>query len=558
MLASLPANEQLQSRPRRCLLVAGNHFDQLFLALTRRLELRGVIFDGPEADPDIPSPVVIVDGRDGVVQAVQMIALLAGDKTAKNRAILALVDAANASRELPRLLEAGATHFLTAPFDDAVLSQAVLFAFAAVDKAQTALRLPSSAMLGWHARSPWVELNGDLNGLLAGDWKPRRMRTGELLARVDRADRPAFRAALRDLIEDGQQVELRIRLRDFADQIRHLDIAFWPEHFSSGTVEALTITVVDGHSSQASARQIDELDPLTGLPNAMSARDWLARHLAASAEDQQPLLLMMVSISRFDSINASYGRGTADIVLQQVARRLKRALANWQLERGESPTGTKPLLSRLGGAEYLVAVTGPLMAHAAMVCAQALAHTFDRQFRIGTQLIDLSCRIGLTMTHASESSADELIREATLALAEARAQPPNAIVVHSGATSSAEQLRTIVEVDLRSAIRREELSIVYQPQIDVSSGEIVGCEALVRWMHPVLGPVDPEQFIEVAEHAEFMSALDDLVLRKTLSEAASWSTFLKDRVKLSINVSGPQLLLPDFDIWFARALRPID
>lgn len=459
---------------------------------------------------------------------------------------------------LPALRQAGATQFLVLPVPAGVLEETLHFAVEAAQRSRGAGRRQRLRRGDGPAQGHWLfgersmGLSPALAALVGIPAAPLALPVARLLRRIDPADRGALRGAVRDLLADGVPVDLRLRFRDFADLARHVYLVVDLTRASDGSPVGVTATVDDLAAPEAAEALWPASDALTGLPSTSFVRDWVTHKLAQQADLQTPLGLLLLSVSRFDALNASHGRATADALLQQVARRLRRTLGQWDGEQGLRRPETRPLLGRLGGADFVVAMPGPLMAQTAMAQAQALIDVFERPFRVGGQVLDVACRIGITLATSADQSADALIHEATLALADAKQQPPGSVAVHSAATTTGQA--RVVESDLRQAIRREELSIVYQPQIDVETGAITGCEALVRWLHPALGPVDPEQFIELAEHAEFMSQLDDLILRKTLGEAARWSRFLRDRVTLSVNISASQLHMPGFEAWFSAAL----
>lgn len=499
----------------------------------------------------------IVDCRGAAGPGERAIRLLSRARQNVPGALIALVDRADAP-QLPTLMRRGATHFILVPGDPAQFVQQVLFAVHWSARTARALadRRGNALAASLRPAVTWLQGTNRLTvppaaahylGLVRGNQSvPPRA----LLRRIVPDDRAVVLAAVRVARRQGYSADITVRvpMSEDGSQLLRATLRYQP-------TDGLEPGVISAALEQASAGRSPQLfDPLTGLPNNEFARSWIQLRLAESEDLQIPVGLLLLSVSRFDTLNASYGRATADGVLRQVARRMVRTVARWESGSSRSGEAPRPLVSRLGGASFLIAIPGPLLVQSAMLLGQQLGAMFERQFRIQGRWLELSCRIGATFASGTDTTADELMREATMALAEARLDAPNGIAVHSSTTTNADRTRALVEADLRQAIRRNELSIVYQPQVSTIDASIVGCEALVRWMHPSMGPVDPAQFIEIAENAEFIGALDEWVLRKTLEEVSRWSGFLRARLKLSVNLSASQLHRTDLAHWIAQLL----
>jgi EAL domain-containing protein (putative c-di-GMP-specific phosphodiesterase class I)/GGDEF domain-containing protein len=259
-------------------------------------------------------------------------------------------------------------------------------------------------------------------------------------------------------------------------------------------------------------------------------------------------IVVLMAISRFDQINASYGRSVADALLQAVGRRLRR------LAGAEEGYGERVLIARLAGAEFMVGFAGPVVLQDAVFFGQRLGVAFDRPFVVGGRVIHLACRMGIAVGDRDLDGAETLFRRASAALAEAKGQEPNSFQVFlAGEGEDAHERMASLETDLRRALEADELDIVYQPQVELAAERITGVEALVRWRHPILGLLPAGTLLDVATSAELTVRLSEHILNKALGEAAAWGGSL-DHLQLSVNITAEDMRVDDFDHMVVEAL----
>ena len=240
---------------------------------------------------------------------------------------------------------------------------------------------------------------------------------------------------------------------------------------------------------------------------------------------------LLVAATRFEAVNAAYGREVGDELLGAVAQRIAGAV------READPTAT---IARVSGAEFAVLVPqGRGEALAADIC-----HRIDRPFMIGGQIVAIGCRIGVVESAVGEDSVG-LLRRASLALAEARmsgTSPVRAI----GADDDGEALfDASLESDLRSALDRQEIEVLFQPQIEVSSGTMIGVEALARWRHPDHGDLGAATLFAVAGRSDYLVTLSQHVQHRALASAATWPEGLSD-LRLAINLTANDIAMAGF------------
>ncbi len=290
-------------------------------------------------------------------------------------------------------------------------------------------------------------------------------------------------------------------------------------------------------------------DPLTGMASSQHALDWLRGLLGGDMEPAAAVLL--IGVGRFAAINAAHGQPAADALLQAVAGRLSRVVA----ERGSS-SGAQ-LVARMAGAEFAVVLPSPVTLGEAVATARAIVAAFETPFASNARIVHLGVRIGVAVAgqDGGEGAAERLFRQAGAALATARAGLLGGIEVFRGEEGGDPLARLAdLESELRSAVEANAFEVVYQPQVAIHSGEIAGVEALVRWRHPVFGPLPAETLLEVAAGAEFAAALGAAIRGKALREASAWPPALSG-LQLSVNVTAGDLRAPDFSEQLEAAIE---
>jgi diguanylate cyclase (GGDEF)-like protein/PAS domain S-box-containing protein len=282
-------------------------------------------------------------------------------------------------------------------------------------------------------------------------------------------------------------------------------------------------------------------DSLTGLPN----RAQLLERLAAL--DRNRLLataLLFVDLDDFKDVNDTYGHAEGDKLLRMAAARMRTCIR------------PADVLARLGGDEFAVLLEG-----ADTIAAESLAHriveAMNVPFDVGNQQSRVTASVGIAVGTIADTDPEELLRYADLAMYEAKSKGKGRFASFDGAMSDALTLRTQTERELREAILGDDLVSYYQPIVDLTSGEMVGVEALVRWQHPVRGLLVPDDFVPLAERSNLILALGARVLRDACRQASRWQNTRPGRNPLfvSVNVSARQLDDPVFVSIVSDVLR---
>ncbi|AUH51010.1 hypothetical protein CXB49_09395 [Chromobacterium sp. ATCC 53434] len=275
-------------------------------------------------------------------------------------------------------------------------------------------------------------------------------------------------------------------------------------------------------------------DPLTGLPNRLLFQQRLHRLLERSALGEHDLALLYVDLDRFKDVNDTLGHYIGDQLLIAVAARLA----------GHIRSGD--LLARLGGDEFVCILAQPGDRAAAGDMAHTLLSLFDRPFAVNGNDIYLSASIGISFALSDGADVDTLVRNADLAMYQAKAAGRNRSQHYTPQLSAAAAERVAIERHLRQAIEGGEIDVHFQPKVDSVSGALVGAEALARWTSEALGVVGPARFIPIAEDSGQIVALGGLVLEKTCHQLARWRDDGIALLPVSVNLSVRQLELEGF------------
>ncbi|MBX2858226.1 MAG: EAL domain-containing protein [Cellvibrionaceae bacterium] len=276
-------------------------------------------------------------------------------------------------------------------------------------------------------------------------------------------------------------------------------------------------------------------DALTGLPN----RAWLIQRLETllksdSDTKNKPFLLMFLDGDRFKQINDNLGHSLGDMLLVNVANRLKYKTPEWFQA------------VRLGGDEFTILIEDMQAVPRVEDSARLLIDLFDAPFNLDNNIVFFKVSIGLVVCRDDYERAEQVLRDADIAMYRAKEDGRGVYRIFDGNMRSEIMERAAIEADLYLAIEREELFLVYQPIVELESGDLIGFEALIRWRHANRGIIPPCKFIPIAEDNGFILHIGFWVLQTAVSQLAEWlKKFDFDRrPTMSINLSSLQLSYP--------------
>ncbi len=273
--------------------------------------------------------------------------------------------------------------------------------------------------------------------------------------------------------------------------------------------------------SEQEISRLARFDSLTGLPNRELMRQTLDEALRNASRRQKGCALFLIDLDRFKNVNDTLGHPIGDALLRQVGERLKSVM------------GDHGQVGRLGGDEFKAVLPGTVDIGFLEPLARTLIEQVSRPYEIEGHRVTIGASVGIAIGDPGRACADSLIRNADLALYAAKAAGRGKHCFYEPAMHSDLSDRQVLENDLRQAIERGELWVAYQPIVRVAGEEICGFEALVRWAHPVRGPISPEKFIPLAEESGLISGIGRWVLKTALLEAAHWP----DQLRVAVNLS---------------------
>ncbi|MBS0348724.1 MAG: EAL domain-containing protein [Proteobacteria bacterium] len=280
-------------------------------------------------------------------------------------------------------------------------------------------------------------------------------------------------------------------------------------------------------------------DPLTHLPNRRLLLDRLKHVLSSLGRSQRQGALLFIDLDNFKTLNDTFGHDMGDLLLQHVAQRLSGCV-----REGDT-------VARLGGDEFVVLLDDlhpgrPDAATQARIVADKIQKNLDEPYDLIGHDYHCTPSIGITLIDAADSSCEELMKRADLALYGAKAAGRDTIRFFDPEMQEAVSSRAALEKDLRIGLQQAQFLLHYQPQVD-EHGVVIGAEALVRWQHPGLGMVAPGSFIPLAEETGLILPLGQWVLETACRQLASWAAAPgRAHIEIAVNVSVRQFRQPDF------------
>jgi diguanylate cyclase (GGDEF)-like protein len=282
-------------------------------------------------------------------------------------------------------------------------------------------------------------------------------------------------------------------------------------------------------------------DPLTDLPNRTLFHDRVGQAILAAKRSGSGVTVIILDLDRFKEVNDTLGHHTGDLLLGELASRLRQAVR-------EVDT-----VARLGGDEFGVLVPSASTAAAAAVVADRIMGALNEPFALEGLSLEVEASLGIAMYPDHGDEVGILLQRADVAMYVAKGSK-SGFALYAPDIDSYTPERLVLLGELRQAITGDQLVLHYQPVIDVASGRVTGVEALVRWAHPVHGLLSPDQFIPLAESTELIGPLTMWVLDHALSQCRSWMDTGVD-LRVAVNLSARNLHHPDFPVHVTALLE---
>ncbi len=353
--------------------------------------------------------------------------------------------------------------------------------------------------------------------------------------------------AIMERVLSGHPIEcLETQRLTKTGSVLDVSLSVSPIKDASGRIAGASAIARDITQRKADEKQVQFLafyDALTGLPNRSLLQDRLSKALASARRQKGKVALLFLDLDEFKTINDSLGHSVGDLVLKEVAERLKK----WTREQDT--------VARVGGDEFLIVLTAVKELADAAVAAERLMNAMTAEFVVQGHSLGIGCSVGISIFPEHGRDGEILIKNADTAMYCAKESGRNNVRFFANDMNAQAVERLILENGLRLALDKKELFLVYQPQMEIATGRITGLEALLRWQHPELGLVPPDKFIQIAENSGLIMPIGEWVLRTACSQARKWQDEGLPAVPVAVNVSAVQFRQAGFCDLIGRVLR---
>lgn len=371
-----------------------------------------------------------------------------------------------------------------------------------------------------HCQILGIESN-DLVGRYIWDYHP------------DEGGRQQFKSYFNDLVNNQSQSELLVTTSLNGEQ-KILEYSWDYIRNDLGELSGLIAVISDITMRKQQEERILHLahyDTLTGLPNRLLSMERLSELLDAASLNNDLVGVLCLDLDDFKKINESMGHDAGDDLLIQAAKRIQTHI------------GQNDILGRLGGNEFIVVLAEMQTIEEFTPILDNLIQQFRQPFKLEGQNLTLTLSIGLAIHPVDGKNASQLLRQADAAMFYAKNNGRNTFVYYTESMNHDAARRLLIEQQMYGALERGEFYLLYQPQIELATGKVIGAEALLRWNNHILSPVGPDEFIPVAEQTGLIVSIGEFVMHSAIKVASKWQRLQPD-FRMAINLSPCQFRDP--------------
>jgi len=371
----------------------------------------------------------------------------------------------------------------------------------------------------------------------------------------DRAleNRSSLLVEFRWLSSDGQESVLS--LQTWEDRAEHSELVK-----GSPELAGVIKDVTERRQTESRIRKLAYYDGTTGLPNRALLIEHLEQAAALAKRQNHSMAILLIDLDHFQSINEKWGHRIGDEVLEEVAARLKSCLRSTDVVASgamTAATGTasRKVIARIGGDEFVILLSRLRHSEDAALVAKRVNQAVSAPFQIEHSEVHLGCSIGISVCPDDASDAQVLLKQADSAMYEAKRKGRNGFQYYTSRIHERALKRIDLEARLRQAVQNEQFVLHYQPKINCQTGELVGCEALVRWEDPDNGLISPGEFIPLAEETGLIVPLGQWVIETACRQMKSLHQAIGAPLPISVNLSARQLRQSNLVEQIARSLE---
>ena len=503
--------------------------------------------------PDVIVLDLVMPGLDGF----QVCERMRADPELAETPVLVLTGRED-TQAIQRAFEIGATDFATKPLSAPLLSHRVRFMLRSVDvmrelreseaRLADAQRLARLGNWEWDVTSGAIVASPEAFAVLGLDRHATVCHVDELRGLAAPSDLPMLQNVLASVLSGANTLDVscRLVLPDRRERHVHLLGQVVRRQTEAGIRIAGTIQdITERTRAEDRIKSLAYYDGLTGLPNRLLFTEKVRMAMAMGRRSQSKLALLLVDLDNFKGINDTLGHSTGDKVLREVGARLREVVRDYDTVSRDALRDSFCPVARLGGDEFLVAAGDLTSGEQAATIAGRLLESLRAPLMVDSNELFVAASIGISVYPDDGSDFEEIFKNADVALYHAKDAGRNTAEFFSASMNEAAMYRLLIETSLRRSLERGEMTLAYQPQVDVVSGRLLGAEALLRWSHPDVGAVSPAQFIPLAERIGMIAPLSEFVLHRACSQLRAWHDMGAVDLRMAINISAQLFRQPE-------------
>lgn len=343
------------------------------------------------------------------------------------------------------------------------------------------------------------------------------------------------RSALEQILTYQKPVSEIVRYRTADKQWKWVESTMSPvfEDNTVTSIVAVSRDITERKKMEEQLRFMAYHDTLTGLPNRRMFENALKQEIITAKELNQSFAVLYFDIDRFKVINDTLGHKTGDLLLNAVTKRIQSYLRK------------EDLFARMGGDEFVLLIRNITSAEGAEEIAKRILHSFRTVFSLEGNDIFVTSSIGISLFPTHCNDPEELVKQADMAMYHSKEKGKNTYHFYATKNQADEHRTLLLERDLRKSLLQHEFFLMYQPKVSFTTNQITSCEAQLRWKHPTLGLISPNEFIPIAEESGMIVPIGEWVIREACKQHNLWKAKGFPPIRIAINLSLKQILNKD-------------
>lgn len=463
--------------------------------------------------------------------------------------------------------EKGATDFISKPVNLAKLKHRIKFSLRAYETSATLARserqlLSAQKLAKLGAWVYDVEAKqfhcSDEVAKIFGISHSNMMSHDDLMNCIDAKDVSSVRQVLEDasINNKANSLEYAIKSSDGKNkQIRQIIDIDINDVISEGKIFGIFQDISDLRDAENKIRTLSLFDSVTGLPNRRLFKRLLSKIIVSSKRYERGFALLDINLDKFMRINTTLGHDVGDALLIEASHRLKKSLRDTDyIDDEEELHLGNGILAHFGGDDFMILLNNIYSEDAAAKVAARINKTFEKSFNISGHEVHMTTSIGIGIYPDDGAETEGLMKKVSAALHNAKETGRNCFRFYTDSMNAMSFQRLSMETGLRNALEREEFVLFYQPKISLLDGKISGAEALIRWNHPDMGLVSPNDFIPIAESMGLIVPMTDWVIAEACRQVSTWSSNSFYLNSVAINITPNSLLDKNINDYIARQL----